>query len=405
MPPPLARRRPRRKAMSQDDLMPEFGRRLRLGLVGGGRDSVIGRTHLVAMRVDGLYDLVAGVLSVDPAVARQSAKAELIADDRIYSSFAEMAERESARPDPIDVVAIATPPQLHFPVATAFLERGIDVICEKPMTRDLTEARALARIAETHDRLFCLTHCYTGYPMVRQARAMVQAGELGRIRLVEAELAAGDPGVSLEPEDPARRHWRFREASMGKAAILGEVASHAHHIAIYVTGLRIVQVSAELTTFVERREVYDNSYVTARFDNGARGRIWGSYVAAGNDHGLWFRIYGERGGLTWVQEDPEVLLFKPIGKPAVRLARGYDDLAADARAATRFRPGHPEGYALAFANLYSDFARAIGARRLGRPFQAYLDRIPGLADGVGVMALIEAATTSNAHGGAWTDVP
>jgi predicted dehydrogenase len=192
---------------------------------------------------------------------------------------------------------------------------------------------------------------------------------------------------------------------MGKGAILGEVASHAHHIVTYVTGLRVEQVSAELTTFVERREVYDNSYVTARFDNGARGRIWGSYVAAGNDHGLWFRIYGERGGLTWVQEDPEVLWFKPIGKPAIRLARGYDDLSADSLEATRFRPGHPEGYALAFANLYSDFARAIVARRLGRPFGAYLDRIPGVRDGVGVMALIEAAVASNERNGAWTDVP
>ena len=324
-----------------DDLLSKVGRRLRVGLVGGGRNSVIGRTHLVAMRVDGYYDLVAGVLSVDPAIARASAKAELIADDRIYGDYAEMAEREAARAEPIDVVVIATPPQLHFPVAKAFLERGIDVICEKPMTRDLGEALELARLVKEHDRFFCLTHCYTGYPMVRQARAMVRAGELGRIRLIEAELAAGDPGVSVEPADPARRHWRFRANSMGKGAILGEVASHAHHIVTYVTGHQVAAVSAELTTFVKRREVYDNSYVTARFDNGARGRIWGSYVAAGNDHGLWFRIFGERGGLTWVQEDPEVLWFKPIGKPAIRLARGYDDLSKDSREATRFRPGHP----------------------------------------------------------------
>jgi predicted dehydrogenase len=386
------------------DHLQRFGRRLRLGLVGGGRDSVIGRTHLVAMRVDGYYDLVAGVLSVDPAIARESARAELIAGDRVYGDFAEMAAREAARPDGIEVVAIATPPQLHFPVAKAFLERGIDVICEKPMTRDLGEARELARLVEANGRLFCLTHCYTGYPMVRQARAMARAGELGQIRLVEAELAAGDPGVSSEPEDPDKRHWRFRAASMGKGAILGEVASHAHHIVAYVTGLDVTAVSAELTTFVPRREVYDNSYVTARFDNGARGRIWGSYVAAGNDHGLWFRVYGERGGLTWVQEDPEVLWFKPIGKPAVRLARGYDDLSADSLAATRFRPGHPEGYALAFANLYSDFAQAVIARKLGAPHQEFLDRIPGVADGVRVMALIDAAVRSQDQGGAWTDV-
>ena len=191
---------------------------------------------------------------------------------------------------------------------------------------------------------------------------------------------------------------------MGKGAILGEVASHAHHIVTYVTGLEVEAVSAELATFVERREVYDNSYVTARFGNGARGRIWGSYVAAGNDHGLWFRIFGERGSLTWVQEDPEVLWFKPIGQPAVRLARGYDDLSEDAREATRFRPGHPEGYALAFANLYSDFAKAVIARKRGMPYQHHLERIPGVADGVKVMALIDAAVRSHDRDGAWTAV-
>jgi predicted dehydrogenase len=387
-----------------DDLLRQFGRRLRLGLVGGGRDSVIGRTHLVAMRVDGYYDLVAGVLSVDPEIARVSAEAELIAPERSYANFAEMAEREAARPDGIDAVVVATPPQLHFPVAKAFLARGIDVVCEKPMTRDHAEAIELRRLVKANDRLFCLTHCYTGYPMVRQARDMVRAGELGRIRLIEAELAAGDPGVAREPDDPDKRHWRFRAASMGKGAILGEVASHAHHIVTYVTGSEVEAVSAELTTFVERREVYDNSYVTARFDNGARGRIWGSYVAAGNDHGLSFRIFGERGGLTWIQEDPEVLWFKPIGRPAIRLARGYDDLSEDSRAATRFRPGHPEGYALAFANLYSDFAKGIMARKLGMAYRDYLERIPGVEDGVRVMALIDAAMRSHDQGGAWATV-
>jgi predicted dehydrogenase len=391
-------------AMS-DDLLREFGRRLRLGLVGGGRDSVIGRTHLVAMRVDGLYDLVAGAMSIDPEIARTSARAELIAEDRIYTDYLEMADREAARPDGIDAVVIATPPQLHFPVAAAFLARGINVICEKPLCRDFAEAVELRDLIMKHKRLFCLTHCYTGYPMVRQARAMVASGALGRIRLIEGELCAGDPGVSIEPDDPAKRHWRFRASSMGKGAILGEVASHAHHIVSYVTGLDALEVSAELTTFAARREVYDNSYVTVRFAEGARGRIWGSYVAAGNDHGLSFRIFGEKGGLTWVQEDPEVLWFKPIGAPAVRLARGYEMLTPMAAEATRFRPGHPEGYALAFANLYADFAQAMMAKRLGRPYQAFIDKVPGIGDGVKVMALIDAAVRSHNDQGAWTGVP
>lgn len=388
-----------------EDFLPQFGRRVRLGLVGGGRDSVIGRTHLVAMRVDGLYDLVAGAMSVDPAIAQASGRAELLAPDRIYEDYRRMAEREAAREDGIDAVVIATPPQLHFDVAEAFLSRGIDVICEKPLCRDFDEAVRLRDLVVKHDRLFCLTHCYTGYPMVREARAMVAAGRLGQVRLIEGELCAGDPGVSVEPEDPSKRHWRFRAASMGKGAILGEVASHAHHIVSYVTGLDAVEVSAEMSTFVPRREVYDNSYVTARFEGGARGRIWGSYVAAGNDHGLSFRIFGEKGGLTWVQEDPEVLWFKPIGEAAVRVARGYDGQSDDALAASRFRPGHPEGYALAFANLYTDFAKAIMARRLGLPHQPFVQRIPGIDDGVRVMALIDAAVRSQEENGSWTRVP
>lgn len=388
-----------------DDLLQKFGRRIRLGLVGGGRDSVIGRTHLVAMRVDGLYDLVAGAMSIDPAIAKLSGRSELLDDDRIYTDYREMAEKEAVRDDRIDAVVIATPPQLHFDVANAFLSRGIDVICEKPLCRDLNEAVRLRDLVVQYKRLFCLTHCYTGYPMVREARAIIAGGRLGQIRLIEGELCAGDKGVSIEPEDPAKRHWRFRAESMGKGAILGEVASHAHHIVSFVTGLDVIEVSAEMSTFVPRREVYDNSYVTARFEGDARGRIWGSYVAAGNDHGLSFRIFGEKGGLTWAQEDPEVLWLKPIGEPAVRLARGYDGQCEDTGAATRFRPGHPEGYALAFANLYSDFAKAIMARDLGRPHETYTQRIPSVGDGVRVMALIDAAVRSQESDGAWTSVP
>ena len=387
------------------ELLERFGRRLRLGMVGGGRDSVIGSTHLLAMRADGLYDLVAGAMSVDPEVAVRSARAELIPEDRTYLDYREMAEREAARPDRIDAVAVATPPYLHFPVARAFLENGIDVICEKPLCRDYKEALELRDLVARHGRLFCLTHCYTGYPIVRHARAMVAAGELGEIRLVEGELCAGDQGVAAEPEDPKKRHWRFRKDSMGAGAILGEVASHAHHIVTFVTGLQVNEVSAELTTFADNREVHDNSYVTARFENGARGRIWGSYVASGNDHGLSFRIFGEKAGIRWDQEEPEVLWIKAPGEPARRVARGYDSLSSEAATATRLRPGHPEGYALAFANLYADFARAIMARSLGVSHEPYLDRIPGIDDGLEVMALIDAAVRSHTANGAWTELP
>lgn len=389
---------------ARDDLRARFGRRLRLGFVGGGRDSVIGGTHLAASRVDGYYDLVAGVFSADADISRLTARAEFVDPERVYGSFSEMASKEASREDGIEAVVIATPPHLHFEASKVFLEKGIDVICEKPMTVDRKQALLLDELVRTHDRLFCLTHCYTGYPMVREARSMVRSGTLGRIRILEAELAAGDPGVSVEPEDPSKRHWRFRDEIMGKAAILGEVSSHAHHLLDYIFGEEVAEVSAEMTTFVPRRVVYDNAYVTLRFASGARGRIWGSYVAAGNDHGLRFRIYGEAGGLTWNQEDPEVLWFKPIGGKAVRIARGYDDLSAGAANATRFRPGHPEGYALAFANLYADFGCAIMARHLGQPHDAFYSGLPRTKDGIVTMSLIEAGAVSQANDGQWVPV-
>ncbi|MCY4461287.1 MAG: Gfo/Idh/MocA family oxidoreductase [Albidovulum sp.] len=390
--------------ISSDRIRIEFGRKLRLGFVGGGRDSVIGGTHLAASRVDGFYELTAGVFSVDHAVSRATADAEFVASDRVYSDFNDMARVESERDDGIDVVTIAAPPNLHFPIAKSFLECGIDVICEKPMTRSLSEAEELDRLVLANDRLFCLTHCYTGYPMVRHAREMIRNGELGTIRIAEGELAAGDPGVSFEPEDPDDRHWRFRRDTMGEGAILGEVSSHAHHLLTYVVGDDASEVSAELNTFVERREVFDNSYVMLRFENGARGRVWGSYVAAGNDHGLWFRIFGDKGNLTWVQEDPEVLWFKPIGKAAIRIAKGYGQLSGAADRASRLRPGHPEGYILAFGNLYSDFACAVAARKLGKPYHHFLDLLPNTLDGLRTMAHIEAAVESNSRNGEWVHV-
>jgi predicted dehydrogenase len=373
--------------------------------VGAGRDSVIGGTHLVAARVDGFYEIASGVFSSDSDVSRATAKAEFVDPDRVYDSYADMARSEAARDDGIDAVLIATPPHLHAPVAEAFLQNGIDVICEKPMTVSRQQALELDDLVRKTDRLFCLTHCYTGYPMVREARQMVRSGKLGKIRVLEAELAAGDPGVSVEPADPKKRHWRFKDDVMGKGAILGEVSSHAHHLLHYIFGEEISEVSAEMQIFTPRRIVYDNAYVTARYASGAVARIWGSYVAAGNDHGLRFRIFGEAGGLTWDQEDPEVLWFKPIGGKALRIARGYEDLSPGAAQATRFRPGHPEGYALAFANLYAEFGCAIMARKLGLPHGAFYDALPSTGDGIVTLSLIDAANMSQENNGHWTPVP
>lgn len=333
--------------MTRKDLLRQFGRRVRLGMVGGGEDSVIGLTHLVAIRADGFCELAAGAMSVDPKIAVSSAQNELLAEDRIYTDFEKMAAKESKRADGIDAVVIATPPQLHYSVAKAFLEHGINVVCEKPMTKTVEEAWELAALVEKTGKLFCLTHCYTGYPMVRQARQMIRSGTIGKVRLIEAELSAGDSGVMNDPTDPSRRHWRFRASSMGKHAILGEVESHAYNIACYVTGLVAEKVSADMTTFAPGREVFDNAYLILAFKEGVRGRIWSSYVATGHDHGLRFQIFGEAGNLAWEQENPEELWHKPVGGPAVRWAKGYDELSPESLDATRFRPGHPEGYALA----------------------------------------------------------
>jgi len=385
------------------DLIRGFGRRVRLGMVGGGSDSIIGSTHLLALRSDGYCDLVAGAMSVRPEIALSSAQAQLIAPDRAYTDWRVMLEREAQRSDRIDAVVIATPPQLHFPIAKAFLERGIDVICEKPMTRDFAEARELVRLVRDNNRIFCLTHCYSGFPMTRQARALIEQGAIGAIRMIDVVFAVGDPGTSVDPDDPADRHWRFRAASIGKASILGEVNSHAYHMACFVTGLEGERVSAHLATFARNREVFDNVYATVQFSGGAAGRFWSSYVAAGNDQGFSFVIIGETGQLRWHEEDSEHLWLKPIGAPAVRHSRGYDANDPSATRHDRFRAGYAEGYGLAFANLYVDFAQAVMARELGRPYREYLALLPSVEDGARGMKFIEAATRSHEQGSRWVE--
>jgi len=390
---------------SAADLLRRFGRRLRLGMVGGGADSVIGDTHRLAFRVDGLYELVAGAMSIDPDIARATGRADMLAPDRIYTDYREMAAHEAVRDDGIEVVTIATPPHIHFEVAREFLRHGIDVICEKPMTATAVQARELRTEVAGADRLFMLTHCYSGYPMVRHARALVAAGTIGRVTLADAELATGDPGVSREPADPTRRHWNLRPETMGKAVLLAEVGSHAHQLIRYVTGVDVRAVSAQLSTIADRREIYDNAYLTVTLDGGPVGRIWSSFVATGNEHGLAFRIYGSEGALIWQQEQPETLWLQRHGASAMRLNRGLDELSDAAKSATRLRAGHREGYVLAFANLYRDFASALIARKLGEPLEPFLTRLPGIEDGIATLELIEAAERSHNAGGQPVSVP
>lgn len=384
--------------MTQALPLERLGRRVRLGLVGGGLDSVIGQTHLLALHTDGLADVVAGAMSVDPQVAEASARALLLPADRTYLTWQQMSEREATRSDRVDAVVVITPPRIHAEIAEAFLAAGIHVLCEKPMTATFAEAQRLAKVVADAGRLFALTHCYTGYPMVREARHLVRSGALGAIRLVEGQLAAGDPGVLREPADQRDRHWRFRPESMGKASVLGEVGSHAHNIVEYVTGQRVSEVSAQLDTIAARRDVYDNAYLTVRFDGGAVGRIWSSFVAAGNEHGLEFRIFGDDGALHWRQENPEYLWLLRSGESATRISRGLDSTSASSRAAVRVRPGHPEGYLMAFATIYREFLTAVIADLLGEDPAPHLALLPTVDDGLATMRLIDAAVRAHESG-------
>lgn len=386
--------------MFQPQLLERSGRRVRLGLVGGGLDSVIGQTHLVALRADGLADVVAGALSIDPEVAAASARALLLPPDRSYTTWQEMLERERERADGIDAVVVITPPQFHAEICEAFLAAGIHVLCEKPLTATAAEAEHLVDAVRRSGKLFAVTHCYTGYPMVREARELVRSGAIGQVRLIEGQLAAGDPGVLREPDGSSQRHWRFRPSSMGKPAVLGEVGTHPHNIVEFVTGQRVTEVSAQLSTIAARREVYDNAYLTVRFGGGAVGRLWASFVAAGNEHGLEFRIFGDDGSVHWRQEDPEYLWLLRPGVAATRISRGLDETSAPARAAARLRPGHPEGYLMAFATLYTDFLNAVLSAELGEDPGEHLALLPTVEDGLSTMRLIQAAVTSHESGAA-----
>lgn len=364
-------------------------RRIRLGMVGGGEGAFIGTVHRIAARLDGDYDLVAGALSSRPEIARSSAKALGIAADRAYESFAAMAEAEAARPDGVEAVAIVTPNHLHFAPAKAFLEAGIHVICDKPMTATLEEARALAAVAPKNGARFLLTHNYSGYPMIRVARAMIAEGRIGRVRVVQAEYAQDwlTEAVSNRQAD-----WRTDPARAGAGGCIGDIGTHAYHLVRFVTGLRTEAVAADLQAFVPGRKVDDNVHMMLRFAGGARGMLWASQVAPGNENGVGLRIYGERGGLEWHQTEADTLWFTEFGKPQQRLTRA--SAAADIpTAGHRVPPGHPEGYLEAFATLYRDFAVVI---RGGTP-----GHLPGLADGLEGMRFIAAAVRSSAEDASW----
>lgn len=379
-------------------------RRLRLGMVGGGQGAFIGAVHRIAARMDDEYELMAGALSADPERARASAAELRIAPDRSYADFREMAMREAARPDGIDVVAIVTPNHVHHAAACAFLDAGIHVICDKPLTTTLADARDLVRRVDAGRALFGLTHNYTGYPMVRQARQMVADGTFGTVRVVQVEYPQGWLATPLEQTGHKQADWRTDPARSGPAGCLGDIGTHAFNLAEFVSGLRCERVAAELSTFVPGRRLDDNVHLLLRFAGGARGMLWASQVAVGHENGLRLRVYGERGALVWEQEHPNQLRYAPLDDVPRMISRGSGAAGTAAARATRIPAGHPEGYLEAFAQLYRDFAEQTRAKMEGRAPDAAACLVPGVRDGLRGVAFIAAAVDSSARDGAWTGI-
>ncbi|WDR05573.1 Gfo/Idh/MocA family oxidoreductase [Devosia rhodophyticola] len=372
-------------------------RRIRLGMVGGGTGAFIGYVHRVASRIDGDYELVAGALSSRPEVAKESGRNLGLADDRIYTSFEEMANAEAARPDGIEAVSIVTPNHMHFGPAKAFLEAGIHVICDKPLTATLEDARKLAAIEPANGAKFLLTHNYTGYPLVRQARELVASGALGKIRVVQAEYPQ-DWLTEAADADNKQASWRTDPSRSGAGGAIGDIGTHAYNLLRFVTGLKTEAVAADLSSFVPGRQLDDNVHIMLRFDGGARGMLWASQVAVGNENGLQLRVYGDKGGLEWRQDNPNQMWFSEFGKPKQLLTRG-GAISGDAASSMNVRvpAGHPEGYLEAFATLYSQFAEIIRGNG-----QAYAKLLPTLADGVEGMEFIIASVESSKNDGRWT---
>ena len=369
--------------------------RIRLGMVGGGNDAFIGAVHRIASRIDDRFELVAGALSATPEKARASGEA--LGLPRIYDDFKQMAIREARRKDGIEAVSIVTPNHVHYAAAREFLKRGIHVICDKPLTSTLADAKKMVKAAEASDALFILTHNYTGYPMVRQAREMVAAGGIGAVRVVQVEYP--QDWLTVE-QDFKQAEWRTDPARSGVGGSTGDIGTHAFNLACFVTGLEVESLAADLQAFVPGRQVDDNAHVMLRFAGGARGMLWSSQVAPGNENALRIRVYGETGGLEWAQEDPNYLWHTPFGEPKRLVTRGGAGSGDIAGRVSRTPPGHPEGYLEGFANIYSEAAEAIVAARTGAAVSG--DVIyPTVHDGLKGVQFVSACVKSSQRDAAW----
>ena len=370
---------------------------IRLGMVGGGQGALIGSVHRLAARMDGHFRLVAGALSSTPERARASGAEIGLDPTRTYDDWTRMAGREARLKDGVEAVAIVTPNHMHAAPAIEFLKRGIHVICDKPLTATMAEAKKLAAAAEKADALFILTHNYTGYPLVRQARAMIARGDLGRIRLVQVEYA--QDWLTHEVHNK-QAEWRSDPARAGIGGALGDIGTHAYNLAAFVAGMEPEALAADITAFVPGRQLDDNANVLMRYPGGAKGMLWASQVAPGNENSLRIRVFGDMGGLEWAQEEPNKLWFSRFGEPKQLLTRNGAGALPEAQRVCRVPGGHAEGYLEAFANIYAEAAQAIRARQAGLPVPDGVT-YPTLSDGLAGMRFVAACVTSAKRNAGW----
>jgi predicted dehydrogenase len=372
-------------------------------MVGGGQGAFIGAVHRMAARLDGHYDFCAGALSADPDRAVASARELGLASDRSYASYTDLIAGEAVRDDGVEAIAIVTPNHMHFPVAKACLERGFHVICDKPMTRTLDEARELRRVADASGRILAVTYNYSGYPMVRHARQMIAGGAVGRIRVVQGEYAQEWLSENLEESGQKQAAWRTDPARSGAGGCVGDIGTHIYHLIAFVTGLEPAAICADLATFVGQRKLDDNAHLLLRFKGGAKGTIWASQVAVGCENGLQLRVFGDKGSIAWRQENPNELIWSPLGDAPRRITRGGHGAGDAAARVTRIPAGHPEGYVEGFATIYTEIAAAIRAARDGRQPDANV-LYPTATDGERGVVFIDAAVRSSAAGASWVEI-
>jgi predicted dehydrogenase len=385
--------------MGLNPVMDMLGRRLRLAVIGGGPGSFIGAMHRQAARLDDRYEIVTGILSSNPERARKAGLEIGIAPDRLYGSVAELLDAEASRDDGADVIAIMTPNDSHFEYATGALKRGFDVICDKPMTNTLADAEALHALVEDTGLIFCLTHNYTGYPMVRQAKAMVEDGQLGTIRMVQVEYVQGGNADETRPDPTGAERWKFDSDRGGPSLVMGDIGNHAHNLTRFITGLEIAEVAADIGSIVPGRIVHDFAGALLRFEGGARGSFWVTQAAAGVENCLRIRVCGTMGSVEWMQEFPQALTFKPLGAPSQNRTPNGPGTLPLAKRSCRIVAGHPEGFHEGFANLYSDAAEAIAARRSGNSVDPMAMYFPNSRDGLlGVKFAYSVIESSDANG-------